>query len=318
MSKIKKISILGGTGFLGQTLAARLIKDGYQVCIPTRQRESFRELLVLPGLQLLQTNTHEPQALLQALQGSDAVINLVGILNETRAATQKFRTAHVDFTQKLLDACETLNIQRYIQVSALKAEAETSPSEYLRTKGEAEALVQKSSLNTTVFRPSVIFGAKDSFVNKFSALLKIPNPIFLLPVPNARFAPVYVDDVVEGIVLSIDNPDTYKKRYSCCGPKIYSMRELIQLIAETMGVKRKIIGLNPFLSKLVASILGIMPGKPFTKDNYQSLQINNICENNGLEKLGVKPVSIESIIPSYLQARDINLSFDEYRRTAGR
>ncbi len=318
MSKIKKISILGGTGFLGQALAARLIKQGYQVSIPTRQRESFRELLVLPGLQLVQTDTHNQAALIQALQGSDAVINLVGILNETRSTTQKFKTAHVDFTQQLLDACEELNIQRFLQMSALKAEPETSPSEYLRTKGQAEALVQKSSLNTTVFRPSVIFGAKDSFVNKFSALLKMPSPFFFLPVPNARFAPVYVDDVVEGIVLSIDNPETYKKRYSCCGPKIYSMRELIQLIADTMGVKRKIIGLNPFLSKLVASFLGVMPGKPFTKDNYQSLQINNICENNGLEKLGVKPVSIESIIPQYLQKRDANLSFDEFRRTAGR
>ena len=318
MSKIKNISIFGGTGFLGQALAARLIKLGYKVSIPTRQRESFRELLVLPGLQLMQVNTHNEDDLYKALQGADAVINLVGILNETRSSKQKFKTAHVDFTQRLLETCEKLGIQRYLQVSALKAEPETSPSEYLRTKGEAEALVQKSSLNTTIFRPSVIFGANDSFVNKFAMLLNIPNPLFFLPVPNARFAPVYVDDVVEGIARSIDNPETYKKRYSCCGPKIYSMRELIQLIADTMGVKRKIIGLNPFLSKLAASFLGIMPGKPFSKDNYLSLQVNSICENNGLERLGISPVSMESVIPTYLQARDANLEFDEFRRTAGR
>ena len=309
---------MGGTGFLGQTLAARLIKKGYKVSIPTRQRESFRELLVLPGLQLVQANTHDEKNLQRVLEDSDAVINLVGILNETRSSKQKFKTAHVDFTQRLLETCEKLGIQRYIQVSALKAEAGTSPSEYLRTKGEAEVLVQKSTLNTTVFRPSVIFGAKDSFVNKFAALLRVPSPLFFLPVPNARFAPVFVDDVVEGIALSLDRPETYNKRYSCCGPKIYSMRELIQLIADTMGVKRKIIGLNPLLSKFAASFLGMMPGKPFTKDNYQSLQVNNICENNGLEKLGINPVSIESVIPSYLQYRDTNLSFDDFRRTAGR
>ena len=309
---------MGGTGFLGQTLAAHLIKLGYQVSIPTRQRESFRELLVLPGLQLVQANTHIEVDLKRALQGSDAVINLVGILNETRSSTQKFHTAHVEFTERLINACKDVGIQRYIQVSALKAEPETSPSEYLRTKGQAEALVQKSTLNTTVFRPSVIFGSKDSFVNKFAALLKLPIPLFFVPVPNARFAPVYVNDVVEGIARSIDNPETFKKRYSCCGPKIYSMRELIQLIAGTMGVKRKIIGLNPFLSKFLAGFLGMMPGKPFSKDNYYSLQVNNICENNGLVKLGIKPVSLESVIPTYLQQRDANLSFDEFRRTAGR
>lgn len=309
---------MGGTGFLGQTLAAHLIKLGYQVSIPTRQRESFRELLVLPGLQLVQANTHIEDDLKRALQGSDAVINLVGILNETRSATQKFETAHVDFTQRLLDACQAIGIQRFIQVSALKAEPETSPSEYLRTKGQAEALVQKSKLNTTVFRPSVIFGPNDSFVNRFATLLKIPSPLFFVPVPNARFAPVYVNDVVEGIARSIDNPETYKKRYSCCGPKIYSMRELMQLIAGTLGVKRIIIGLNPFLSKFLAGFLGMMPGKPFTKDNYYSMQVNNICENNGLIKLGIKPVSLENVIPSYLQQRDTNLSFDEFRRTAGR
>jgi len=318
LSKIKNISILGGTGFLGQSLAARLTKLGYQVTIPTRKRESFRELLVLPNLKLVQTNTHDANEVSQAVTGSDAVINLVGILNETRSATQKFKAAHVDFTQTLIDICETQNIQRYIQVSALKAEADTSPSEYLRTKGEAETLVQKSNLQTTVFRPSVIFGENDSFVNKFAGLLKIPNPFFFLPVPNARFAPVHVNDVVEGIVRSIDDPSTYQQRYSCCGPKIYSMRELIQLIAKTMGVKRIVVGLNPFLSKFAASFLGMMPGKPFTKDNYQSLQINNICESNGLEKLGITPVSIESVIPAYLQERDTNFSFDEYRRTAGR
>jgi len=173
-------------------------------------------------------------------------------------------------------------------------------------------------LQTTVFRPSVIFGMKDSFVNKFSTLLKVPCYLFFLPVPNARFAPVFVDDVVEGIARSIDAPKTFKQTYSCCGPKIYSMRELIRLIADTLGLKRKIIGLNPFFSKLAANFLGIMPGKPFSKDNYLSLQINSICEKNGLERLGISPVSMESVIPSYLQKRDTNLEFDKFRRNAGR
>ena len=318
MSQIKLITILGGTGFLGQRLTARLIKEGYQIRIPTRRREEYRELLVLPGIELVQADTHDIDVLREVLKGSDAVINLVGILNETRSDSQKFQKVHVDFTRNVLSACEELNISRYLHMSALKAEAETSPSQYLLSKGEAEALVTKSKLNTIVFRPSVIFGEEDSFVNKFAKLMKVPFPLFLLPAPNARFAPVFVDDVIEAMQVSLQDRTTYNQRYSCCGPKIYSMRELIQLIADTMGVKRKIIGLGPMLSKMAASVMGILPGKPFTKDNYLSLQVNSICENNGLKKLGINPKSMESVIPAYLKQEDRNVLYSRLRRTAGR
>jgi NADH dehydrogenase len=318
LSKIKHITIFGGTGFLGQRLAGALIKSGYQVRIPTRQRELHRHMLVLPGIELVQANPHEPPVLNKLIQGTDVVINLVGILNEEKSAEHKFDSAHVRLTLEILNACEKNSVSRYLHVSALKADEEQSPSEYLRSKGKAESLVNKSSLNTTIFRPSLMFGEGDGFVNKFAQLLKLPSPFFILPVPNARFAPVFVDDVVEGIIRSLSDPDTFNKRYSCCGPKIYSMRELIQLIARTLGVKRKIIGLGPLLSRMMANILGIFPGKPFSKDNYLSLQVNSICEENGLEKLGITPKRMDSIIAGYLKPRDNNQIYSRYRRDAGR
>ncbi|NNM13650.1 MAG: complex I NDUFA9 subunit family protein [Gammaproteobacteria bacterium] len=318
MQKNKIITVLGGTGFVGHHLAARLSSAGYQVRIPTRAREAHRDLLVLPGVQVIQANVHKPAELQMVLQGCDAVINLISILNERRSPQEKFETVNIDLVQNLIQQCEASEVSRLIHISALKADALEGPSEYLKTKGLAESLIAKSKLQSTVLRPSVIFGANDSFVNRFAKLLKMPAPWFFLPMPNTRFAPVYVEDVVSAILVALEDRDTINKTYSCCGPKIYSMRELILLIMRSMGLKRRVIGLNTFFSKIAATVLGVMPGKPFSKDNFLSMHVNSICDENGLEKLGISPQSMESVIPAYLKPRDHNSRFSDYRKSAGR
>jgi len=318
MTKIKHIAVLGGTGFLGRNLILKLSQAGYLITIPTREKNRHRDLLVYPNVRLLQANVHRKENLQDVLRDCDAVINLIGVLHDTKRKENSFSGAHVELAQSIIQTCQELGIKRYLHMSSLTAHAEDAPSEYLRSKGKAQNIVLASDLNVSIFQPSVIFGPNDSFTNRFAQLIKWPLPFFSLPSPNARFAPVFVEDVSHAILKSIDNRMTYGKIFSCCGPTNYSLRELIELIAATLGKKRIIIGLNDTLSKLAASVLGVMPRTPFTKDNYLSMQVDNVCQDNGLLSLGIKPASLESKIKQILLKPSINYRYDDYRRSAAR
>ena len=199
-------------------------------------------------------------------------------------------------------------------MSSLKADAENGPSHYLRSKGEAESIVRRGqNLQVTVFQPSVIFGPGDSFVNRFAGLLRLPMPVFPLPRANSRFQPVYVGDVVAAFAGAIEDPDTYGKVYQLCGPDVYSLRELIGFIATSMGLKRRILPLPDAIARVQARIMDFVPGKPFSTDNYLSLTINSICDSNGFERLGLKPVSSRALIPRLLRNESWRGRLDEYR-----
>ena len=318
MSKIHRVAILGGTGFVGRVLAEQLTEKKYQVSIPTREREQHRDLLVNPRIQLQQSNIHDARSLKQSLAPCQAVINLVGVLHDSKKPGYGFEDAHLKLTQNILDSCEELGIRRYLHMSSLNADSDNAPSQYLRSKGHAQNLVTQSTLNTSIFQPSLIFGQHDSFINRFAQLLKLPTPVFFLPSPNTQFAPVNVNDVSTAFVNALEDVNTYGQEFSCCGPKIYSMRELIELIKIGLGSTRKVVNLNNTLSKLSASILGILPSKPFTTDNYLSMQVNSTCKNNGLLKLNINPRSLESELNNILHNDNINQRLSQYRRTAAR
>jgi len=218
--RIKKICIVGGTGFVGRALANRLACDGHQLRVLTRDRERHKEnLILLPELELVQTDVHDLDRLKYHFAGCDAVINLVGILNERRNNGAEFRKVHVELTEKIIAACSAQGIARLLHMSALNADS-NGPSHYLRTKGEAEDLVHAASaLHVTSFRPSVIFGPEDSLFNRFAALLKI-FPLLPLACAEARFSPVYVNDVVEAIALTLNEPAWYGRRLQLGGPQI--------------------------------------------------------------------------------------------------
>jgi NADH dehydrogenase len=187
-------------------------------------------------------------------------------------------------------------------MSALHADAEAGASLYLRTKGEGEDRAHaRTGLAVTSFRPSVIFGPGDSFFNRFSGLLKTAPGVFPLACAQARFAPVFVGDVVDAMAFAFANPDTAGRRYDLCGPRIYSLKELVEYTAGLIGRRVKVVELNDFGARLQARILQHAPGKPFTMDNYLSLQTDSVCERNALMELGVKPVSIETVAPSYVR-----------------
>ncbi len=295
------ICILGGSGFVGHHLCARLAEEGHQLRVLTRRREDHRDLLVLPTLELVECNVHDLAALTQAMAGCDVVINLVGILNEKGHDGSGFRRAHVELPKKVVEACRANNIHRLLHMSALGADAEHGPSFYQRTKGEGERLVHDSGLNVTSFRPSVMFGEHDSFFNRFAGLLRFTPGVFPLACAGAKFAPAFVGDVVEAYTRAIDKPSTYGQGYELCGPGVYTLKQLVEYTARQLDLKRLVIPLPDWLSRLQANLLEYFPGKPFSRDNYLSMQRDNICSGDFPAEFGIIPRSIESVLPQYLQ-----------------
>ena len=297
--KITTVCVLGGAGFVGQHLAARLTRAGYRVRIPTRHRERHRDLLVLPGVELAEANVHDPQTLARLFADCQAVINLIGILNESGHRGEGFQYAHVDLARKVVDACRERGVRRLLHMSALGADATAETSFYQQTKAEAETLVHTLSgpdLAVTSFRPSVIFGPGDSFLNRFAALLRTMPWVFPLACAQVRFQPVYVGDVADAFVDALTARETFGERLELCGPRIYTLRELVVYTAQLIGVRRLIVGLPDWAARLQASVLEYVPGKPFSRDNYRSLQRDNVCPQGA----GHCPTALEAIAPGYL------------------
>ncbi len=314
---IKKIAILGGTGFVGQSLCNRLSKDGYKLKVPTRNREYNRDnLILLPNLELIETDIHNSDDLKELLIDCDAVINLVGILNEKRNNGKGFRKVHVELVKNLISICKVHGIRRILQISALGADAKNGKSFYLKTKGEAEKLLRSNSvgIKTTILKPSVIFGKKDSFFNRFAKLLKICPFFFPLACYKTKFSPIYVLDVVEMIAKSINDPNSYDKSYQLCGPKTYSLKNLISFTSETLDLKCVIIPLNNTLSYFQARVFDFLPNKPFSTDNYLSAQADSICECNDLFRYNIKPTAIEDIVPQYLAGYKYHSFYSMFRK----
>lgn len=315
---IRTIGILGGTGFVGRTLANRLVRTGCRLRVLTRNREAHREnLILLPGLDLVETNIHNPELLAQALSGCDAVINLVGILNERGRDGSGFRRAHVELARNLISACREKAIQRVLQMSALNASA-TGPSHYLRTKGEAEDLLHEArDISVTSFRPSVIFGAGDSFFNRFAGLLQW-TPVLPLACARARFAPVFVGDVVEAMARTLGDSAWYGRRLQLCGPSVYSLEQLVRYTAACAGMQRCIVPLPDALARVQARLfdywlIGAFVDKPFSTDNYRSATLDSVCSCNDLEALGISPTALEGVVPMYLGHHTARARYDRYR-----
>ena len=314
------ICILGGTGFVGHHLANRLSRYGYRVRILTRRRERHRSLIVNPDVTLVEADVHDEKTLAQNFSACTAVINLVGILNESGKKGEDFRRAHVELPRKIVAAALDSGVRRILHMSALNADANETDSLYLKSKGEGEDLLHAAAdrgLVVTSFRPSVIFGEDDSFFNRFAALLKFSPPVFPLACPDSRLAPVYVYDVAEAFCRSLDNA-TGGERMDLCGPDVLTLRELVEYTRKLTGKCRYILGLGDGLSRLQARILGAMPGRPFTMDNYHSLQKDSVCSDNALPSLGIRPTPIASVVPGYLAGRNARGRYQEFRRQSHR
>ncbi|MCW8956227.1 MAG: complex I NDUFA9 subunit family protein, partial [Gammaproteobacteria bacterium] len=247
----QNICVLGGSGFIGTHLISKLSRQNKSIRVLTRRKSYCNHLLVLDNVEVVETDIHQQAELERHFAGMDTVINLVGILNEHGHKGDGFRQAHVELPRKILTASHGNKIQRILHISALNADANSGSSHYLRTKGEGENHFHAfaGTIQVTSFRPSIIFGHDDSFFNRFAKLLKLSPIFFPLACPNARFAPLYVEDLVQFMINSLNNKETFGRRYDLCGPKEYTLEELVTYTAETAGLKRVIIRLPDFISR---------------------------------------------------------------------
>jgi NADH dehydrogenase len=317
--RAQSIVVLGGTGFLGTRLVARLIKDGRRVTVLSRDREQHKHLLVLPGLTLENCDVYDEAQLSEHFRGKDVVINLIGILNERGFGGGGFRRAHPELTRGVLQAARSAGVARLLHVSALKA-AVDAPSYYLRSKGDAEQLIRESNpaLDWTIFQPSVMFGPGDSFLNRFAGLLAAIPWVFPLARPNARFQPVSVDDVIEAMRRCLHGGASGRQTYELGGPQVYSLCEIVGLVAKLTGRRRWIIGLPDPVARMQALVMDFVPGRPFSSDNYRSLTVDSVCAEDGFSKLGIKPQSMVATARQYLGALEDNARLSHDRTSAGR
>jgi NADH dehydrogenase len=336
---MKKILVLGGTGFVGAHVCEKLVREGWQVTVPTRRRDNARDVIPLPGLTVLELDVHDEAALTRAVAGHDAVVNLVAILHGSAAAFEK---VHVALPQKLARACLTAGVAQVVHISALGANAsapQAAPSMYLRSKSQGEAVLMQAAqggnagagaqagFDLTVLRPSVIFGAGDKFLNLFAKLQKL-LPVMPLAGANARFQPVWVEDVASAVVRCLSLPAGLQaaspRVLELCGPQVFTLKELVQLSARLSGVRggrgRPVIGLPLWLGRLQAGLMALKPGEPLmSADNLDSMQVDNVATGKlpGLADLGITPAALQPIARDYLTQSQPSYGLPGLRLRAG-
>ena len=313
---MKQVTVLGGSGFLGSALVAQLSAANYSVNVLTRRREASKHLTLLPNVQVIECDVLDARALNAELKNSDIVVNLIGILHESKKCS--FDKMHVQLPQKVADLCVKVGIKRLIHMSALQAST-TAPSAYLRSRGAGEEAVSayKNVLNLTIFRPSVIFGRGDSFFSLFANLVKY-LPIIALAKPNAKFQPVWVEDVAKAITLSLENIDTYNQTYELAGPRVYTFKSLIEFVMVVLGKTRPIIGLNDTLSYAQAFAMELLPVKLMTRDNVKSMEVDSVSNSPFPALFGFEPTAMEVVVPEYLGDDTPRASYEGFRSSAGR
>lgn len=303
--------VLGGTGFVGSHLIPRLAADGHRIVLLSRNRERQRALGVLPSVSIRSADVYDGNALRRHFDGADAVINLVGILNAT--GNQTFQRAHVELTQRVIGACQAAGVSRLHQMSALKAGQ--GLSQYLKTKGDAETYVRRSSLDWTIYQPSVMFGAGGGLVDRFDKLLR-QLPVLPLARAASRLAPTWAGDVAEAIARCVtDDKLGIDRSFELYGPEVMTLGEIVRQIRLIDGLRTPILDLPDSLGRLQAQIAGMLPGKPFSLDNFRTLRTDSVGKNDGYAALGITPQPLSPWLPVLLRepARQRRLSMARNR-----
>ncbi|MGD9888793.1 MAG: complex I NDUFA9 subunit family protein [Halothiobacillaceae bacterium] len=288
-----KITIFGGSGFVGRELVQKLLGAGHTVRVVARQKptQPFACEVVI-------SDPYDPLMRRESVRGQDAVINLIGILHGNETA---FNRTHAELAEGIAQACLNESVPVLLHMSALHA-APDAPSMYLRSKGAGVERVHALAcehLRVTSFHPSVIFGAEDNFLNQFATLLRYSPGIMLLPGAKARFAPVYVGDVADAFVRALETSQTSQtsERMNLCGPKDYSLQELVNLTAEWSGYKRLILPMPNIMARMAASMMQILPNPPLSNDNLDSMKVDSVCASTEARQ----PTPLENVAPGYLK-----------------
>jgi len=313
---MKKILILGGTGFVGRHLCEKLAEGDYRTTVLTRRRSNASHLQMLPMVDVVEVAAHNAAALMPLLAEHDAVVNLIAILHGSEAAFEK---AHVQLPLELAKACDATGQRRIVHVSSLGADL-NAPSMYQRSKARGEAVLNAAGLDVSVLRPSVIFGAEDKFLNTFASLQKL-FPFIPLAGSTARFQPVWVEDVASAIVKCIEDKTTIGQTYEACGPEVFTLKQLVQLAGQYSGHDRPVIGLPDVLARIQAALMELAPGEPImSRDNLDAMKVDNISGGKlpGLQALGITAATLSAVVPFYLGNQGLRSGLTAKRKTAGR
>lgn len=296
------ILVLGGTGFLGRDVCEKLVErsGGAEgpITVPSRHPSRAGDLLTLPTVEVDSADLYDDAQLARLVAGRDAVINLVGILHGSEA---EFQRVHAELPARLARACAKAGVRRVVHVSALGAAAGAA-SRYLRSKAAGEVALRSADLDLTVLRPSVMFGEHDHFINRFAMLERV-FPMLPLACAEARFQPVWVEDVAEAIVRSLDEHWTIGQTIECAGPEEATLKQLVQMAGRWSGHQRAVISLPDALARLQAAMLELLPGEPLmSRDNLDSMKVPNVAGGKlpGLARLGITPTAIEAVMPAVL------------------
>jgi uncharacterized protein YbjT (DUF2867 family) len=312
------VALIGGSGFIGSHLVNALVEVGKNVRIATRRRNNAAHLTLLP-VDVIETDIHDPLQLAAFIAEADAVINLVGVLQGHRGKPYgpEFARSHVELPRKIVAACQSKGVQRLLHISAIGADPD-GPSMYLRSKGDGEKVVRDASLATTIFRPSVVFGPEDNFLNQF-AFLERMFPVIPLACADAQFQPVFVGDVAKALVNVLDLDAANGRIYELAGPSVYTLAELVRFSGAAIGKHARIIKLPDTLGRLQAMALELSPGEPImSRDNLDSMKTPSVASGPLSPELGIDPASIEAIAPMYLTGTSSRARFNQFRSTAGR
>jgi NADH dehydrogenase len=318
--KPSRILIVGGSGFLGRHLTARLAAQNRRIIVPSRRAERARHILMLPTARLVDLAAPDAPSLESLVADSDAVVNLVGILHGSWGDPYgpEFAQAHVELPRRLADACAKTGVRRLVHVSALGVSddpAVPGPSMYLRSKADGERAIRAAEgVDWTILRPSVVFGPEDSFLNVFAKLQRY-FPVIPLARTEARFQPVFVGDVAQAIVNALDTPATIGRTYELAGPEVFTLRELVELAGRWSGHPRPVWPLGYTLGQLQAGVLGAMPRPMMSMDNFDSMSVDNVASGPIAPELNIVPTPLASVAPNYLPQR---IRYNEERAHARR
>ena len=290
-----KIFISGGTGFFGGHLIRELLGRGHELRLLTHRRRPFSE-----GIEQVEGDVSRPETFEEAVRGCDAVINLVGIIREFPFKDITFKKLHIQATANMLAAARKGGVGRYLQMSALGTRS-NAVSDYHKSKWQAEELVRGSELEWTIFRPSLIFGPKDSFVNMLAAQLRMTPVMPVIGSGKYRLQPIHADDVARCFALALERPETAGQAYELCGNDCLSYEELLDAIAAALGRTAPFKPHAPLgLMQLIIPIMQNIPLFPITMDQLQMLLEESVCDGSWQTIFGFKARGFKEAIGEYL------------------
>ena len=312
---MNQILVLGGTGFVGRSVCEQLVErfgaGSAQIIVPSRQPARAKHLQPLPTVRVVQADVLDEAQLGALVRRCDAVINLVAILH---GSAEAFERAHVELPRRLARACAAHGVRRVVHVSAIGV-GEAAPSRYLRSKTAGEAVLASSDLALTVLRPSVVFGEHDRFLNLFAQLQAV-FPVVPLAAAQARFQPVWAQDLAAGIVNALSLTSSIGQVCECVGPEVFTLKQLVQAAGRWSGHPRPVIALPDALGRLQALAMELLPGTPLmSRDNLDSMRVPNVASGQlpGLKALGVTASTLASIVPGYLAGGEGVARLDRWR-----